>query len=57
MDWFAQVLRLILTQATPEVRKLACDAISDLEEKAHATPNPWDDLLALLLKGVMSCNG
>jgi len=56
MDWIAQILALILSQATPEVRKLACEAISSLEEKAHATPNPWDDLLALFLKGIMSCD-
>ena len=57
MDWFAQILRLILTQATPEIRKSICVAISELEEMADSTPNPWDNLLALFLKGIMSCDG
>lgn len=57
MSWVTQILMLVLSEATPEVRELLCKSIAKLAETAKTTTNPWDDLLALFLKGIMSCDG
>ena len=44
------MLKKIMEFVSPELRKLQVDFVLDLEAKAAATPNPWDDVLVFVLK-------
>lgn len=53
--WIWKLLELILVQASPQIRKAFCDMLNDLEQKAKATDNPWDDVLVGLAKTILAC--
>jgi len=47
------MLKKIMEFVSPELRKLLVDFVLDLEAKAAATPNPWDDVLVFVLKKML----
>lgn len=53
---FAKLLMLVITTASPEIKKMLSDFLDDLEEKAAATANPVDDVLVTVLKMFLSLN-
>lgn len=52
-DLLLNVLRSILLKATPDVRQKLTQLLDDWEEKAKATPNPFDDLLVFVVRGLL----
>lgn len=54
MDLLLKMIHMILGVASPELRKMLVDWVNEFEKKAAATPNPWDDILAKLLKAVIA---
>jgi len=48
--WILGILTRILTVISPEIRVLFVGWIKDLEARAKATPNPWDDIFVAFLK-------
>ena len=53
--WLWELLRLILTVASPQIRESFCKLLNTLEEQAKETDNPWDDVLVGVLKTIMGC--
>lgn len=53
---FAKLLMLVITTASPEIKKMLSDFLDDLEKKAAATANPVDDVLVTVLKMFLSLN-
>ena len=53
--WIAELIRLIVGQASPQIRKSICEMLNTLEAEAKETPNPWDDVLVGLGKAVLAC--
>ena len=49
-----ELIQKILEFVSPELRKFLVNAILEFEEKAKATDNLWDDVLAFLLKKVFA---
>jgi hypothetical protein len=49
-----RILILIVPMISDELRNLIKDVITSLEEKAKTTPNTWDDVLVVLLKGILA---
>jgi len=47
------LIRLLLTVLSPELREGLVQLLNDLEEKAKATSNEWDDLLVSMLKRLL----
>ena len=52
--WIFRLIGLVVGVASPEIRKGATDLLDDLEKRAKATPNPWDDMLVGMLKQIMT---
>jgi hypothetical protein len=44
-----KLLPVIIAAATPTLKTLMCQFVSDLKKKAEATPNPIDNILADVL--------
>jgi len=53
--WIWELIRLILSVTSPEIRAAFCAMLNDLEQKAKETKNPWDDVLVGLLKTILAC--
>lgn len=53
--WIWELIRLILSVASPQIRESVCTLLNDLEQKAQQTKNPWDNVLVGLLKTVLAC--
>ena len=51
--WLLQLITMIVTVMSPELRKGLEDVINGLEEQAKSTKNPWDDILVGLLKTLL----
>lgn len=54
-NWIWELIRLILTVASPQIRDSICKLLKTLEKQALQTENPWDDVLVNLLKSVLAC--
>lgn len=53
--WLAVLLKQIVTQVSPQLRKAMEDFVVKLEEDAKKTvDNPWDDILVGLIKLVLA---
>ena len=50
-----KLFRLVIGQASPQIREAICSMLNDLEVKAKETPNPWDDVIVQLAKAVLAC--
>ena len=48
--WILGLLTKILTVISPELRLVVSEWLGDLETRAKATPNPWDDIFVTFLK-------
>lgn len=49
-----EIIQKILEFVSPEIRKALVAFVLDLDKKAKATPNLWDDVLVFLLKKVFA---
>jgi len=49
-----KILAAVLKAISPQVRALIVVFIENLEVEAPKTPNPWDDLLVLVLKVLLA---
>jgi len=49
-EWILKLIGLIIGVASPELRKMLEQWITQLEQQAKATKNPWDDILVAMLK-------
>jgi len=49
-EWILRLIGLIVTVASPELRKALEQWLGQLEEQAKKTANPWDDILVGMLK-------
>jgi len=50
----AKILDEVFKRISPELKKSIHDFVLDLEVKAKATPNPWDDLAVVIIKAAMN---
>ncbi|GAH96921.1 unnamed protein product [marine sediment metagenome] len=53
-QWIFRLIALVVGVVSPEIRKGAAELLDDLEKKAKATANPWDDMLVAMLKNIMT---
>ena len=51
--WLLQLITMIVTVMSPELRKGLEDVVNGLETQAKETANPWDDILVGLLKTLL----
>lgn len=51
------LLPIIINNLSPVIVSAISEAIDGLEKKAAETPNPYDDMLAPLLRSVLSAVG
>lgn len=51
--WLLQLITMIVTVMSPELRKVLEDVVNGLETQAKKTANPWDDILVGLLKTLL----
>ena len=51
--WLLQLITMVVTVMSPELRKGLDDVLNDLDAKAKKTANPWDDILVGLLKTIL----
>jgi len=49
-----KMLPLMISQVTPTIKESARSILKDLESKAKATPNPFDDMFVELLKELLN---
>jgi len=52
-EWILRLITLVVTVASPELRKTLSDWIAQLETNAKKTANPWDDILVAMLKTLL----
>ncbi len=52
-DWILRLIGLIVSVASPELRKVLESWLVQLEAQAKKTANPWDDVLVGLLKTLL----
>jgi len=54
--WLFQLITLVVTVLSPALRKSLETLLTDLEESASKTANPWDDMFVDLLKTLLLGN-
>lgn len=47
------LITLLIGVISPEIRNLLINFVKDLKIRASKTPNPWDDVLVLILCTVL----
>lgn len=47
--WLATIIRLILTQISPQIAELIKESLAKAKEAAAQTANPFDDILVDIL--------
>jgi len=52
-EWILRLIGLVVTVASPELRKVLEDWLNTLEAQAKKTDNPWDDILVAMLKTIL----
>ncbi len=52
-EWIFRLIGLVVTVASPELRKSLEQWLNILEENAKKTANPWDDILVAMLKTLL----
>ena len=52
-EWILRLIGLVVTVASPELRKMLTEWIETLEVNAKKTANPWDDVLVSMLKTLL----
>lgn len=53
-EWLLRLISLIVGSASPELRAMIKEWVLELEKRAKATPNPFDDVLVGLIKVVLN---
>ncbi|GAI82908.1 unnamed protein product [marine sediment metagenome] len=53
-DWIIRLIGLIVSVASPELRKTLDQWLITLEETAKKTPNKWDDILVGMLRQLLT---
>lgn len=51
--WLLQIITMVVTVMSPELRIGLEDWLTNLEADAKKTANPWDDILVGLLKSML----
>jgi len=51
--WLLQLITMVVTVMSPELRKGLEEVINGLETQAKKTANPWDDILVGMLKSLL----
>ena len=51
-DFIVKILKVLISNISPDIKKLIQESIDKLDAKAKTTRNPFDDLLALVLKAI-----
>lgn len=52
LSFITKLLEAVINMISPELKEYLKKMILDLEDKAKATANPFDDLLVELLKNI-----
>lgn len=52
-EWILRLITLVVTVASPELRKSLSEWLTTLETSAKKTANPWDDILVGMLKTLL----
>lgn len=52
-EWILRLIGLIFSVASPELRKMLDEWLTQLEAQAKKTSNPWDDILVGMLKTLL----
>lgn len=52
-EWILRLIGLVVTVASPELRKMLTEWLTTLEANAKKTANPWDDILVSMLKTLL----
>jgi len=52
-EWLFRLIAMVVSVASPELRKTLEQWLVTLEETAKKTPNKWDDLLVGMLKALL----
>jgi len=55
-EWILKLIGLIISVASPELRKMIETMLTNLEQQAKATKNPWDDILVGMLRTLLLGN-
>lgn len=53
-EWILRLITLVVGSASPELRNIIKEWVTELEKRAKATPNPFDDVLVGLIKVVLN---
>jgi len=53
-EWLLRIMVLVVGSASPDLRKMIKEWVTELEIKAKDTPNPFDDVLVGLIKVVLN---
>jgi len=48
-----RLIPLLYSVITPALREMLMEFLNEFEKKAKQTPNPWDDLIADVLKSIL----
>lgn len=51
--WLPMIVRMVLERISPAIAQAGDKLLDDLEQKANATANPWDDLFVDCLKFIV----
>lgn len=51
--WVLQLVTMMLSVITPQLREGLDSFVANLEAQAKETPNPWDDIFVGLLKSLL----
>jgi len=51
--WLLQLVTMMLSVITPQLREGLNEFVLNLERQAAETPNPWDDIFVGLLKTLL----
>ena len=52
-EWILRLIGLIVGVASPELRAVITQWLTQLEAAAKKTANPWDDMLVGMLKQIL----
>lgn len=55
-EWLLRLIGLVVSVASPELRKMLEQFLTNLEQHVKSTKNPWDDILVALLRQLILGN-
>jgi len=54
MNIIAEIIKKVIGLISPELRGILVSAIDQLDKKAKETSNPYDDIIVMILKALLS---